>query len=94
MIFRRNNLNIGIGLGMLLPLVVFLILSGLSNMVSLPLKTRTFAIISICLNIILIQFFRKNKANESIRGIVIATVVMSILWLFWFYEDIQAEWNM
>jgi Na+/H+-translocating membrane pyrophosphatase len=94
MIFRRNNLNIGIGLGMLLPLVVFLILSGLNNMVSLPLKTRTFAIISICLNIILIQFFRKNRANESIRGIVIATVVMSILWLFWFYEDIQAEWNM
>ncbi len=93
MIFRRNNLNIGIGLGMLLPIVVFGLLSSFISLLGLPFKTRTLALIAICLNMLIVQMFRKNRANESIRGVVLATVVMAFVWFGWFYEEIMAEWN-
>lgn len=92
MLFRRNNLNIGIGLGILVPIIAFGFLSSLVSMSSLPIKTRTLALIGICLNMLLVTAFRKNRANESIRGAVIATVVMAFVWFAWFYKEIVAEW--
>jgi uncharacterized membrane protein YdjX (TVP38/TMEM64 family) len=89
---RRNNLNIGIGLGMLLPLILFSLLSAIGSLVGLPLKTRTLALIGICLNILLMQFYRKMRANESVRGIVLATVGLALIWFAWFHEEIFAEW--
>ncbi len=92
MIFRRNNLNIGIGLGILVPVVVFGLLYSLTALTGLNFKTRTLAIIGICLNMLVVRAFRANRANESIRGAVIATVVMAFVWFAWFYKDIMAEW--
>jgi hypothetical protein len=92
MFFRRNNLNIGLGLGILVPMTVFGLLFGLTGLTGLNFKTRTLALIAICLNMLLVSNFRKNRANESIRGLVIATVVMAFVWFAWFYKDITAEW--
>jgi hypothetical protein len=92
MLFRRNNLNIGIGLGLLVPTVSFVFLYGLVTLFGLNMKTRTLALIAVCLNMLIVSFFRKNRASESIRGAVIATVVMALGWFAWFYQDIMAEW--
>ncbi len=91
MIFRKNNLNIGIGLGLLLPLAVFGALYGITHLALIPLKVRTLALLSICANIFLTTQFRKNRANESVRGLVVATVGLSILWIFWFGQEIFEE---
>ncbi len=91
MIFRRNNLNIGIGLGMLFPMAVFGILFGLAQLASIPLKVRTMALIAICANIFVTTQFRKNRASESMRGSVLATVGLSIIWAIWFWQEIYDE---
>ena len=90
-VFNKNNLNIGIGLGLLLPLVLFGVFYGVAQL-GLPLKLRTLALIAICTNMILINRFRKSRAGESVRGTVLATVVLAAVWLFNFYEEISAEW--
>ena len=92
MLFRRNNLNIGIGLGILVPFATFSILTSLIALTGLTFKTRSIALIAICLNMLVMQGFRKNRANESIRGLVITTFAMAILWFTWFYKEITAEW--
>ena len=92
MLFRRNNLNIGIGLGMIVPIIVFGILSSIISLSGLSIKTRTIALIGICLNMLLVRLFRKKRANESTRGVVLATVAMAFGWFIWFYKDIVAEW--
>ena len=90
-IFNKNNLNIGIGLGLLLPLALFGVFCGVAQM-GLPLKLRTLALIAICTNMLLINRFRKSRAGESVRGTVLATVILAAVWLFNFYEEISAEW--
>ena len=90
--FKKNNLNIGIGLGILLPMVIFGILSSVFNLAGLPLKTRTIGLICICLNILTLQRFKANRANESIRGTVLATVALCALWLLYFGQEIYNEW--
>jgi hypothetical protein len=90
-IFRRNNLNIGIGLGTLLPLGVSFLLLGIITAFDLPFKTRTAALVGICANIYTLRSFQSNRANQSVRGVVIATVVLAGLWFVWFYEEIIAE---
>ena len=91
-IFRKNNLNIGIGLGLMLPIIVFYVLLGVVKM-GLPLKIRTIALIAICANALAINLFRRNRAGESMRGMVLATVAMAAIWIFYFYQEISAEWN-
>ncbi len=90
-IFRKNNLNIGIGLGLMLPIILFGSLYGCLQ-IGLPLKIRTIALIAICANAISIHLFRKNRAGESVRGEALATFGLAALWIFNFYQEISAEW--
>jgi hypothetical protein len=92
MFFRRNNLNIGIGLGILVPVIAFVFLFGLVSLSGLNMKTRTLALVAVCLNMLIVSNFRKNRANESMRGTIIATVALAFGWFAWFYQDITAEW--
>jgi predicted tellurium resistance membrane protein TerC len=89
--FRKNNLNIGIGLGMLFPMLFFGIVSGLTNLTHVNFKLRTIALIGLCSNMILMQVFRKNRANESIRGTVLATVGLAAIWFIYFWQEIMEE---
>jgi cytochrome bd-type quinol oxidase subunit 2 len=91
-IFRKNNLNIGIGLGLFVPLAVFGVLFGIVQ-AGLPLKLRTIALIAICANMLLMRPFRLNRSGDSVRGLVFTTVGLAALWIFNFYQEISAEWN-
>ena len=89
--FKKNNLNIGIGLGILVPLLIFGILTSIVNMGGWAFKLRTIALISLCFNMLIMRFFRKNRAAESIRGITLATVGLSAVWLIYFGQEIYNE---
>lgn len=91
MLFRRNNLFIGVGLTLVVSILVFTILNAITDAASLPFKIRTLALIAICANMLIVRGFRKNRANESIRGAVLATVVLSIIWIVWFGAEIYDE---
>ena len=91
MLFRRNNLNIGIGLGILVPIAVYGLLSGLVSLSGLTFKMRSLALIGICFNMLTVRSFKKNRANESVKGTVLATVAMAFIWFAWFYKEIMDE---
>ena len=90
--FRKNNINIGIGLGILVPLIVFGILSISINMSGVNIKIRTAALISLCSSMLILHFFKKNRAAKSVQGIVLATVGLSLVWLIYFGQEIYNEW--
>jgi uncharacterized membrane protein len=90
--FRKNNINIGIGLGILVPMIIFGLLSSYINMTGVNIKLRTAAIISICFNMIVLHFFKKNRAAKSVQGIVLATVGLCLVWLIYFGQEIYNEW--
>ena len=93
MIQRRNNVNIGIGFGILLPMFIFGMLFGIATVAHLPLRTRTLALIAICANLLTMRLFRRQRAAESVRGVVLATVGLAVIWVVYFYAEIIAEIN-
>ncbi len=95
MIFNRNELWVGLVIGLLLPfvgyatlLMIFEQLEGMdvgsSSGFSIGFRQRTVAIVAICLNIFPLNHFQKNRMTQSIRGLVLATFALVGLWLFWY----------
>lgn len=97
--FSRNNLMIGLAIGILLPAVGFFLISTLYNQLgnsgllssegfSSNFRERTSAVIAISLNLIPLNVFQKRRFTQSMRGIVIATVSLVALWLIYFGGDL------
>ena len=93
--FDKNALPYGLSLGFLVPALVFGLLLGLFSLLSStgaatdanfrPYFTeRTSAIVAIGVNAILINQFYKRRKVDSMRGIVIATFVLVMAWLYFF----------
>ncbi len=91
MIFRKNNLNIGIGLGIFLPIFIFGILYGISSLMPRGFQLRTIALIALCANMATSHFFNKYRSKESVRGIIIVTIALAIVWFVWFGKEIFQE---
>ncbi len=98
--FWRNEIWIGLLMGFILPLLGFGLLYGIfalldqegmvSNVgLSKDFRQRTIGIVAIGLNAILMNRFQKNRATESMRGIVIITFVYVVLWLYFFRSSIS-----
>ena len=97
--FDKNALPYGLSLGFLVPALVFGILYGLFYLLGntgaatdanfRPFFTeRTSAIVAIGVNAILINQFYKRRKVDSMRGIVIATFVLVMAWLYFFGQFI------
>jgi hypothetical protein len=97
--WNKNSLLLGLGIGLLLPLAGFLIVyfgyiqlaeSGVVSQrgFSPYFRERTSAVIAICLNLIPLNIFLKRRATQSMRGIVLATVLLVILWVIYFGQYI------
>jgi len=92
MIFNRNEIWVGLLIGLLIPfvgyaclLVIFEQLEGLdlgsSSGFAIGFRQRTVAIIAICLNIFPLNNFQKKRMTQSIRGLVLATFALVGVWL-------------
>jgi len=97
--FKRNKFSIGLILGILIPLITFPLLYGLfTGLESMafasdegfrPLfKERTSGIVAIGMNAIALNFYQKRKYDDTMRGIVIATFVYIVIWIYFFGEMI------
>ena len=82
MFYDKDNLFFGLAMGFAIPFVTYAIL------LSLPFRHSTDAVMALCVNAILVRWYRKKKYDETIRGFVIATAIYSIAWLFVFGKDI------
>ena len=93
--FKRDSVWTGLVIGIIIPIAVygilFLIYAFLESMgvfsdvgFADDFRTRTLGLISICSNLILMQTFRKSYRNETIRGILIASMFLVIVWFLKF----------
>lgn len=92
---NKNNFWIGLIAAILLPFVGYAIILSIYEQMEIigwvsPIglagnfRTRTVAMIAVCLNIILIQYYNRKKYTESIKGVGTATIIYSIIWVFYF----------
>ncbi len=92
---KQDSVWTGLVIGLIVPIVVYGILFlvytfldsvGVFSDVGFAddFRTRTLGLISICANLILMQTFRKSYRNETIRGILIASMILVIAWFLKF----------
>jgi hypothetical protein len=92
---KRDSVWTGMVMGIMVPVVVYGILFLLySFMDSIGVfsdigfaedfRTRTLGLISICANLVLMQFLRRSYRNETMRGILIASMILVVAWFLKF----------
>ena len=92
---QRDEIWVGLLYGLLLPAAGFFLLYNLFSLLEIKgaasgagfsenFRERTLAIVAIALNLIPLNRFRKLRWEQSMRGVVIATAVLALLWLVFF----------
>jgi hypothetical protein len=95
MILQRNRIFFGLVYGLLLPTITFALLFGLYNLLerqgvvsgeglAVNFRIRTLALAAIAVNLWLIRLFLKRRWEEAMRGVVIATGLLALAWVFYF----------
>ncbi|MDX2134214.1 MAG: hypothetical protein SFV52_05495 [Saprospiraceae bacterium] len=92
---NRNRVITGLLVGLLLPTLGFILLYQIFKILEIKgaasgdgfspmFRERTLSIIAIALNLIPLNLFRKQRAEDAMRGIVIASFVLVIAWVAYF----------
>lgn len=91
-IYQRDRWFNGFSSGLFFPLVLFAGLlylvesMGIISVSQQPghpgLKPRTIALIALCINLILMQVFKRLRWSQSMRGMAVSTFICVALWLF------------
>lgn len=90
---NRNEIWVGLLYGILLPAISFILLYNIFSLLELKgaasgagfspnFRERTLAIVAIALNLIPLNIFRRRRWELSMRGVVIATGLLALAWLF------------
>ena len=86
MISKFDNILLGIAVAFIVATIGFgLVAQGVDTAnalfdVTLRFRERSLALIGICLNIIPMNYFRKKYWNKSLRGLVIGTFLLAVIW--------------
>lgn len=92
MFYQKNNVFIGLIVGLALPIIAYALIltilesidayAGFSQVeFAKALKPRTLALVAICINVLIMQYYKKLRAEESMRGIFIAVGILAIAWI-------------
>ncbi len=90
--FQRDELWVGLLYGLLIPLTGFMILYNVFSLLEIKgaasgagfsenFRERTLAIVAIALNLFLLSRFRKLRWERAMRGVVIATSLLALVWI-------------
>lgn len=99
MFYQRNHVFIGLIIGLAMPIIAYALIltllesidtyAGFTQVVlAKAIKPRTLALIAICVNILIMQYYRKLRAEESMRGIFIAVGILAIAWIVKYIGEI------
>ena len=94
---EKNSLPIGIIVGILLPILGYIVFSGIYEVLEMldwvsaggfrpKFRERTVGIVAIALNAVALNYYQKRYYNNSVKGIVLTTVIWIGLWLYLFGE--------
>ena len=92
---RRNSFWLGFGIGILVPGIIYAVLLTLYQILdsmgvlsdigfSEDFRVRTLALFAVCSNLVLLQRYQKARHSESIRGILMASMLLVGIW-FWVF---------
>lgn len=92
---QRNNVWIGLALGVLIPFVGYAVLLVIleeiqaagwltSGSGELIFRNRTILLMAICLNLIPFSIYQRQKKAKTMRGILSATLLYSLVWVVYF----------
>lgn len=94
-IVKKDSVWFGLGVGLIVPATVYALLltvytlldsMGIFSDVGFAedFRIRTLALFAVCANLILMQRFRSSYRHETIRGIMIASMILVVIWFFVF----------
>lgn len=89
---NRNELWVGLLLGVLFPALSFILLYQIFNLLEIGgaasstgfspnFRERTLAIVAIAANLILLNLYKKRRWDLAMRGVVVATGVLALIWV-------------
>lgn len=95
---EKDNILTGFVIGCMFPVLGFMTVSGLfsllgefglmeaSSGMASGHRLRTVALIAICSNLIPFNYFKNQKADSSMRGIIFPTLVYVGFWFYKYYN--------
>ena len=97
--YQRNNLQLGIAIGIILPLILYFFLQTvytvlaqqgfLRNNLSTSFSERTIGLLAIASNIIPMRYYQKHRFMvNTMRGVTIAMAVLAIIWMIFYLPEI------
>lgn len=97
--FQKDNLPLGLLIGVAVPFVGYAILLELydalaSNQVISDIgmtenfRSRTIALLAVCFNLIPFSIYNKNRCYNTMRGLVFPTVVLAVSWFVYFQSHL------
>lgn len=98
--YIRNSVVSGLIWGVGLPVLTYGVLFGLYTLLDKvgflsdigfapDFRIRTLGLIAICTNLLLIQFYRKAYKHEFVRGILMSTMLLVVIWFLFFGVNIM-----
>ncbi len=99
-LLKKNNLPIGLAIGILFPIFGFcivygifdiLVSSGLMDEAASGLRSkrmRTITLMGICCNIYWIRRLNQRFTDQTLRGVVIGTMLWAVVWFVLYYSDL------
>lgn len=97
---KYDKIWIGLLVGLVVPFVgyalLLLILEQLAaiesladNRLNFDFKSRTLSVLALALNLIIsMRFFRNKRANQGMRGVLLATLVYGAIWIYFFGKQL------
>ena len=99
-ILDKNSLIVGLITGLLFPIFGFSLVYGIFDlMVSSGFmdeaamtwrsqRMRTITLIGICTNIYWIRRWNRPFSGQTLRGVIIGTMIWSVIWFISYYSDL------
>ena len=95
-LLKKDSVWVGLGIGLVCPIVLYAILLllyyflekvGVFSDIGFAedFRTRTLALVAICANLLIMQSFRRShRHHETIRGMLIASMILVSIWFLKF----------
>lgn len=90
---NRNEIWVGLLLGLLIPILTYTLLLQIFSILEVKgaasgvgfsenFRERTLAIVALATNLLLLGFYRRRRWDKTMRGIVVATTILALGWLY------------
>ncbi len=91
--FKRNEIWVGLLIGLIIPITAYVMLNAIFDILEMKniasdqglsanFRERTLAIVAIALNLGLMNAYRRRRWETAMRGVVIATSLLALIWVF------------